>query len=245
MPGTTLGTIVKLVEAGAAVIVVDRLPSETPGRAVRDGGMPLKAHLETIALAAGGNTCGPGDFKEGRVIHLGKGRLVLTGALPEALAAQGIARETMTDSGVGFVRRSHERGKTYFLANRSAETASLWLPLATAYERRADPRRTDGRRPGARERTAGRSGWTSNRAAHSHQTFDNAAGCPRPYLEQPGTQCTPRAVDRYLDGGPATPRVRRNPVLWTNRGDERLTPSQARPAMRQVCARDGRCRTGS
>lgn len=230
MPGTTLGTIVKLVEAGAAVIVVDRLPSETPGRAVRDGGMPLKAHLETIALAAGGNACGPGDFKEGRVIHLGKGRLVLTGALPEALAAQGIVRETMTDSGVGFVRRSHERGKTYFLANRSAETASLWLPLATACTSAVlfDPRLEQmgaGRvRTGADGRSEVRVDFEPG-GTRVIQTFDNAAGCPPwPYLEPAGDPVHAHGpwTVTFLDGGPATPEGfgAQNPVLWTNRGDE-------------------------
>jgi hypothetical protein len=151
--------------------------------------------------------------------------------LSSALAAQKVPRETMVESGVSFVRRTHDGGKTHFVLNRTDEAKSLWLPLAAACESVVifDPRLA---LIGAARIRTGTDGRTELRVDFEPggtriiQTFDATVDCPPwPYLEPVGEAVRPEGpwTVTFLEGGPELPNgfESQQPVLWTIRGDER------------------------
>ena len=230
MPDTTLGTIIRLVEQGATVVVVERLPSEVPGMPGLTEGASLKAHLAVIARAANVEAIQPAHFEDGRVIVLGKGRIVLTNDLSSALTAQDVPRETMVEAGVDFVRRTHDRGKTYFVVNPTAAAKSLWLPLAVSCESAVifDPRLTLVGTARIRTETNGRTEIRVDiepGGTRVIQTFDTPVEYPPwPYLEPAGESVRPEGpwAVTFAEGGPEMPAgyESQEPVPWSNRGDD-------------------------
>jgi hypothetical protein len=64
-------------------------------------------------------------------MRLGNGR-VLVGGLDDTLSRSQIPRETITlHAGARFIRRLHEDGRHYFIANQGVKTMSGWFSLAT------------------------------------------------------------------------------------------------------------------
>jgi hypothetical protein len=109
MPETTLASIAALADKGATVIVQDALPASVPGF--------HEWQKRTAAL---------------RAIPTGKIRI---GAdVPALLAAAGIARETLVDSGLRFVRRTHADGFHYFIVNPGDKPFDAVISLATKAE---------------------------------------------------------------------------------------------------------------
>lgn len=114
MPVTTLAKLLALAEAGAAVIFSERLPNDVPGFANLDARRAEFRRLLTRIKPDG---------------VLGKGR-VLVGEPEAMLAAAGVPRETMADSGMLFIRRASGSGRQYFIVNRGEKAMDGWLPLA-------------------------------------------------------------------------------------------------------------------
>lgn len=162
---------------------------------------------------------------------LGKGRILLTNDLSSAFAAQDVPRGTMVESGVDFVRRADDRGKTYFVVNRTAAVKSLWLPLAVSCENAVifDPRLTLVGTARTRTET---NGTTEIRVdvepggTRIIQTFDAPVDYPPwPYLEPAGESVRPEGpwAVTFVKGGPEMPAgyESQEPVPWSNRGDGR------------------------
>ena len=58
--------------------------------------------------------------------------MILTGDDPgQLLSFAGLERETMTDSGLAFVRRETPAGFVYFIKNKAEKTFEGWLPIST------------------------------------------------------------------------------------------------------------------
>lgn len=123
MPETTLAALLQCAEQGATVCFATPLPGDVPGlgrlqerRAVFRN---LRARL------------GDGAADVLRTVTLGRGRIIIGPAEP-ALAAAGIARETLMDqTGVLVERRRHDLGRSYFIANQSMQPITGWAALAT------------------------------------------------------------------------------------------------------------------
>ena len=64
-----------------------------------------------------------------KVAVLRKGK-VFVGSVELALEAASLSRETMTDSGLMFIRRNEGGRLHYFISNRSGKVFDGWLPIA-------------------------------------------------------------------------------------------------------------------
>jgi hypothetical protein len=124
MPVATLSQLLSLAEGGATVIFSDALPKDVPGlgrlQARRE---EFQSQIARLVFTAHPNV-------PVKIATLGKGR-VLLGSTEAALEETHVLRETMTDSGLLFIRRTEPGRRHYFISNRSGKTFTGWLPLAT------------------------------------------------------------------------------------------------------------------
>ena len=121
MPETTLARLLSLAEAGATIIFVDHLPKDVPG--LGKLAERREEFLKQLACLVFAND-------PVKVAKLGKGK-VLLGSADAALNEAKVLRETMTDSGLVFIRRTEAGCRHYFIANRSGKAFDGWLPIAT------------------------------------------------------------------------------------------------------------------
>jgi hypothetical protein len=150
--------------------------------------------------------------------------MVAVGKLDETLPAP---REKMADAGLKFIRRSHERGYHYFVANLTAKPIEGWFPLSVKFASTAllDP-------------LTGRSGLAATRKASSEIYLQLQPGesiivrtFTAPVAGAPWTYVQPADVPfefsgtwhvEFIDGGPKLPASFDTEKLqsWTNRDDE-------------------------
>jgi hypothetical protein len=121
MPETTLARLLSLAEAGATIIFADHLPKDVPGLGkLVERREEFRQQLARLVFAN----------DPVKVAKLGKGK-VLLGSADAALNEAKVLRETMTDSGLVFIRRTEAGRRHYFIANRSGKAFDGWLPIAT------------------------------------------------------------------------------------------------------------------
>jgi hypothetical protein len=120
MPETTLTRLLSLAEAGATVIFTDHLPKDVPGlNKLVERREEFRQQLARLVFAN----------DPVKVAKLGKGK-VLLGSADAALNEAEVLRETMTDSGLLFIRRTEANRRHYFITNRSGKVFDGWLPIA-------------------------------------------------------------------------------------------------------------------
>jgi hypothetical protein len=121
MPETTLARLLSLAEAGATIIFADHLPKDVPGLGkLVERREEFRKQLACLVFAN----------DPVKVAKLGKGK-VLLGSADAALNEAKVLRETMTDSGLVFIRRTEAGCRHYFIANRGGKAFDGWLPIAT------------------------------------------------------------------------------------------------------------------
>lgn len=113
MPPETLAKIAELTGQGAKLVIRDCLPQDVPGLHRHQ---ERREKLAAIATELSGR---------GTVVPAGESILPALSKL--------VPRETMTASGLRFIRRSHDQGYHYFVVNRSGKTFDGILPLAVAF----------------------------------------------------------------------------------------------------------------
>jgi hypothetical protein len=108
MPLETLETLMRLQAQGGSVLFADPLPADVPGLADLDS-----RHARFRELIATAESCHD---------------------LAEALGRTGVTREAMTDApGVLCIRRRHESGHYYFIANQGSEAVDEWVTPAVGF----------------------------------------------------------------------------------------------------------------
>lgn len=114
MPPETLAKITEMTGQGAKLVVRDALPKDVPG---------LNRHQERqqelAAVAARLD---------------GKATVVPAGESVLPALSKLVPRETMTASGLRFVRRKHDQGYHYFVVNRGDKAFDGILPLAVSFK---------------------------------------------------------------------------------------------------------------
>ena len=123
MPTATLQMLLAIADSGKPVVFVDSLPADVPG---------FHNHQQ----------------RRKRLKQLLRGRedlVIDRAALDEALAETEVAREPMVDAGLDFIRRTHEQGYHYFIANMSAKPVDDWVTLGVPFTSAVimDPRCAD------------------------------------------------------------------------------------------------------
>ncbi|MBO9672444.1 MAG: glycoside hydrolase [Sphingobacteriaceae bacterium] len=121
MSPETLDQIVKLAGNGAKIIF-QALPQDVPGLSNLEARRArLKATLATLIFKGGSD--GIKQFK------IGTGLILLADDVQKALNSIGINRETLTDTGLQFIRRKTATGKYYYLVNHTTEDIDTGLSL--------------------------------------------------------------------------------------------------------------------
>jgi len=118
----TFNKIVDLAKAGATVVVYKNLPTQVQGLGKFD-----ERQASYKSLLAGLNfTVAENGVKSAQV---GKGRFLMADEVVPLLEMAGVARETLTDNGLSFVRRTFKTGDSYFIDNKSDKPIDGWVPL--------------------------------------------------------------------------------------------------------------------
>jgi hypothetical protein len=125
MPVATFKNIIRLASEGAAV-VIHQFPQDVPGyKDVEQQRQELKRLIAQLR---------PSENNNLQVAAVGKGKIVI-GDVHEALVYLKVARETIADSGLKFIRRKMPDASYYFIVNNTAndfdKTISLQNEAAT------------------------------------------------------------------------------------------------------------------
>ncbi|GAA4203011.1 glycosyl hydrolase [Pedobacter jeongneungensis] len=117
----TLDQMIKLASNGAKVIF-QALPKDVPGlNNLEARRTQLKASLAKLIFTDGAD--GIKQFK------VGAGVILLASDIQKALSSIAINRETLTDTGLQFIRRKTTTGKYYYLVNHTAKDIDTELSL--------------------------------------------------------------------------------------------------------------------
>lgn len=124
VPLATLEHFVKLAQNGATLVVQNQLPTDVPGLGTLDTRRAaLKKLLAQLKFTEAGGI---------RKAAIGKGAVLVGQDVDQLLAAAGVKRETMVDTGLEFVRRRHTKGHYYFVTNWGDKPVAAWVPLQSA-----------------------------------------------------------------------------------------------------------------
>ena len=121
MPLATLDKIISLAKEGATVIF-QKLPEDVPG--LNDLGKRQQAVKNTLA-AINFSDVGNGIKKAVE----GKGLILLSDDVQKALAYKNIIGESLTNTGLKFIRREIPGGKYYYLVNHTPNVIDADIPL--------------------------------------------------------------------------------------------------------------------
>lgn len=215
----TLENIVKLVDNGATVIF-QSLPKDVPGFHDLDTKRAkLKQVLDQLNFK---------DTSNGiAVANVGKGKIVLGSDVKAALQQQAVNRETLTDTGIKFIRRKIDGRTYYYLVNHTARNIDTFLPInARGQVIILDPQTGE---TGVAEmqknspRVQMKSGETLFLAASANSEAKNTAWT---YLNKPEKSVTvsnPWAL-HFTQGGPELPSDQKLDKLksWTELQDPKL-----------------------
>lgn len=120
MPLSSLERIVSLAEAGA-IVVIEKLPSGVPGLHELE-----KREQEFNRLLASLSFEEVGNIKH---MSVGNGEIILAKNVQQALEFKNVNRETLTDTGLKFIKRKTATGKYYYIVNHTPKAVDTPLPL--------------------------------------------------------------------------------------------------------------------
>ncbi|MBC6698586.1 glycosyl hydrolase [Hymenobacter puniceus] len=126
VPLATLEHYLQLARNGATLVVQNQLPTDVPGLGQLD---KRRTTFRKLLAELKFQPSGTAGVQKATV---GKGAVLVGKDVSQLLAAAGVQREALTDSGLQFVRRRHAAGHYYFLANSSDKPLDAWVPLQTA-----------------------------------------------------------------------------------------------------------------
>ncbi|OAM89139.1 hypothetical protein AW736_14340 [Termitidicoccus mucosus] len=124
MPAATLRRLLDLASQGARILFFDAMPADVPGFArLESRRAEFAEQLARIELPPPGTAV--------RAAMLGKGNVYVGDDLDTLLGLVPVARETIADSGLRFVRRALPDGHIWFIANLTDKPYSDAAPLVT------------------------------------------------------------------------------------------------------------------
>ena len=207
----TLKKILDLTSGATVLIVQDGWPTEVPGYFQQQPRRTLLLDMESSAT---------NNRKAEKA----------SGSLLPVLARHGVRRETMTDAGLRFIRRTHDNGYHYFVVNRGGKVFDGIVPLAVPFRSALvldpwNPSRTGT----AKARESGDASGIALRLEPGQsiviRTFNTRDVTSKPWLlDPPNPRVIPIAGPwnlRFIEGGPALPAPVANtqPASWTTLPD--------------------------
>ena len=204
MPLNTLKKLLELSAKGKPVMFMDSFPADVPGYSkLKERRAELKGLLNNQT-----------------------GLIVKSGHLNSALQRTSVLREPMVERGLDFIRRRHETGYHYFIANMGREPLDCWMPVGVNLSSAVimDPRSGECGVASRREQSI----YLQLKPGETRfiRTFDKrmAVGGRWPILRKNGG---PVAVNgtwniEFIEGGPSLPADVSMDELtsWTDVGDK-------------------------
>lgn len=123
MPLRTANKLIELAKSGATVLIWKRLPEDVPGWFEHED---RRANLTDLWKKLAIDTNG--------VAKIGTGKVVLHNDLEKLFSFSPVKRETMTDLGLEFIRRTSDDESQYFIVNQTAKTVDQWVTLALPFQ---------------------------------------------------------------------------------------------------------------
>lgn len=124
MPAATLRRLLDLANQGARILFYETMPADVPGFArLETRRAEFAEQLARLELPPPGTAV--------RAALLGKGNVYVGDDLDTLLGLVPVARETIADSGLRFIRRALPDGHVWFIANLTDKPYSDAAPLAT------------------------------------------------------------------------------------------------------------------
>ena len=114
----TFKKLLQLADAGATIIMKE-FPTDVPG--VKNLDIRRQELIQLISRVKP-------NLRNG-VAKMGKGKLVITENIINALKAENLLGEELTSSGLQFIRRKIENGYYYYVVNHSAQNVDEWFTL--------------------------------------------------------------------------------------------------------------------
>jgi hypothetical protein len=222
IPLATLERVHALAREGATVLVFDAWPADVAGlHDLERRRTRYKELIGAVRFASQKN-----GVQEAQV---GRGRVLMGRDLDALVATSGVARESMVDGGLRFVRRRHATGHYYFIANQGPRAIDGWVGLAT-----------EDRGAMVFEPMSGRHGATTTRRSADRLELylqlgpgetvvvstdsSSRAGTPLPLYTEAGRPevVTGTWTVRFLSGGPGLPKPTSIDRLasWTTFGSD-------------------------
>jgi len=225
IPLATFQQLLTLARAGATVVFEKQLPADVAGAGNLE---KQRAEFKSLTAKCRFQTRGTREILPGKsdVATLGKGRLLCTDLT--AFALENAAPETMSESGLAFIRRSFDGGWNYFIANPAATNFDGWIQLARPAKTAAllDP--MTGQTGIAAQDAQGRihlqlapGGSIILRALASQQASGPAWTYWQPLIPAQPQPLTGNWKIHFLTGGPVLPADSQTPHLasWTTLPD--------------------------
>ncbi|WP_187262680.1 glycosyl hydrolase [Pontibacter beigongshangensis] len=223
MSETTFERVIALAKEGATV-VLEELPTDVPGlQDLENRRKKLEQLVQSLTFTDAGQ--GVRQHKAGR------GEILLSKNVQQALELKDIQREALTDTGLKFIRREIEGGKYYYLVNHTPKAIDTTIPLNIEAQSVVilDPQ--SGSAGLARATTANNKTNVRVQLKSGEALILRATNAATPglvawqYLEQPGS---PIAVSgdwnlHFTKGGPEVPADKKltKLVSWTELGDKK------------------------
>ncbi len=110
IPVETMAKIAELAAQGAKIVIQGAPPADVPGFGQLES---RRAKLKALLAES-------------------QAHFLIGGDVPALLAQAGVARETLVDQHLAFVRRSDGTNRHYFILNRGDTPLNGWVPLARA-----------------------------------------------------------------------------------------------------------------
>ncbi len=122
VPLETLEKLVQLAKQGATIVVHHKLPADVPGLGnLNERRAKFKALLAVLNFAKVNDKVSQAK--------IGEGSFLLSDDLEAMMTYAKVYRETMTDSGLQFVRKTSAKGNYYFINNKSGKPFEGWVKL--------------------------------------------------------------------------------------------------------------------
>ncbi|MBC8096685.1 MAG: glycoside hydrolase family 2 protein, partial [Akkermansiaceae bacterium] len=125
LPLETFEKLIDLAKGGARIVFIGKLPDDVAGFG------RLEQRQEKFQKLTKALKFGSADSGQVQQATIGRGAMLISGNLENALTAAGASRETMVDSGLQFFRGNRPEGVYYFIANRSQTNFEGWITLET------------------------------------------------------------------------------------------------------------------
>lgn len=124
IPAETMEKIAMLVKAGAKVLIVDQIPADVPGFGNLE---KRRAQLK----AANQNWPSTLTFETAQKTRVGSGTLITGKNIDQMLDLCELANDSITSSGLKYIRRSTPEGAIYFIVNQQQKYFDGWISLRT------------------------------------------------------------------------------------------------------------------